>query len=153
MNMFSRISIVTLSFLALNAATQTPTNKKLAVKSFEDLALGKQPLNVLAELVAKDTPLVAKFYMPGCGPCKGTEEGFERMAKKYQGQAEFVIIDTTRFDLAKSYAIRTVPTFIIFHKNKKVAQFKRDGIKKEGFEEAIEKELKKLGVTGAQEKA
>ena len=158
MKLIFRMSLLSLSCLTLNAATTIPQAPKAvaptsAIQKFEDLTLGKQPLKVLSQLVGSDKPFIAKFYIPGCPYCKATEAGFEQLAKKYQGKAEFVIVDTTRFDLGRSYGVTLHPTFIIFHKGKKVAQFKRGGNKKEGYEESIEKSLKKLGIGEPEAKA
>lgn len=151
MKMISRVSVIALSVLALNAAPPTPTPQKKAVIAFEEIAFGKKSSAAFAELIAKPLPIIVKFYLPGCGPCKSTEADFEMLAKKYQDQAMFVTLDVTKFDIADKYSIKTVPTFILFNKNKKIAQFKRDGLKKDGFIATIEKELKKLTIP--QEKA
>ena len=93
----------------------------------------------MSQLVASEKPVVVKFYLPNCPYCKATEAGFEQLAKKYQGKAEFVTVDTTRFDLGRSYGVTLHPTFIIFHKGKKVAQFKRGGIKKKAMKSQLKR--------------
>lgn len=155
MKMISRIGIVACSFFALGAAPSQPdwANPGQAqaaapgVKNFSEFAKNKKnALDGMAELIAKSVPVIVKFSRPGCGPCIASVPAFHELAVKYGEKAIFVSVDTAVFDIASKYEIRSVPTFVIFNKGKRVAQFGSTGLKKEGFAATIETELKKLKV-------
>lgn len=136
MNVFLRVTFLTLSCFALNAASNA--GSETAVKSFDEMVMqGKKPHHAFAELIKGKKPVVVKFFMPGCGPCVSTVEVFEQLAKKYD-KAEFVTIDVTKYDLGNQFGIRSVPTFIIFIEGKKIAQSKRGALV-----QTVEKTLKK----------
>lgn len=67
----------------------------------------------------KNQPVVVDFYSPYCGPCRKLSPEFDQVAEKYQGQINFVKVNTAKFsELAESYNVYGVPTVIIFEKGK-----------------------------------
>lgn len=125
-------TLLALTCLSLNAASG------LAVKDFASFVKDKKAQTAFDDLIKGPKPVVVKFFLPGCGPCNATVATFEELAKKHS-HAEFITLDVTKFDIGNRYGIRTAPTFIIFSKGKKIAQFKRGELV-----DTIEKELKKL---------
>lgn len=142
--MIVRTAFITLTCFALHAATAPDTLKQ--VKSFDAFAQGKSASAAFNELIDQKIPVVVKFFLPGCGPCKSTETEFEDLAKQYKDSALFVVLDTTKNDLANKFKVHAVPTFIIFKNGKKISDFRRGGLDKDGFAASIKKELKKLNV-------
>lgn len=138
-----RISIIALTCTALNAAV-APAPKQ--VKSFEEFARGRSAREAFKELINQETPVIVKFFLPGCQPCKSTEAEFEDLAKEYKDVAHFVALDTTKNTLSQTYKVHAVPTFIMFKSGKKIVDFKRNGLHKDGFVSTIKKELKRLNV-------
>ena len=114
----------------------------LYVKSFDEFVANKNPHTVFNALTSGEKPLIVKFFMTGCGPCKSTEPGYEALAKKYKDHALFITINVDKYDIGNKFKFSSVPTFMLFSKGKKIAQFKRSD-----FVGTINKELAKLGVS------
>jgi len=69
------------------------------------------------EIINGDKPVLVDFYAEWCGPCKMMGPILEDMAQNYKsiGKAEIIKVDIdTLRNLAISYDIMSVPTFIFF---------------------------------------
>ena len=67
------------------------------------------------ELIQSDTPVLVDFYADWCGPCKAMEPVVKEVAKAVQGKARVVKVDVDkRVQIAQTYNVSAVPTFIIF---------------------------------------
>lgn len=69
----------------------------------------------LNELLGKEMPVLADFSATWCGPCKAMLPIVERLATRFDGQAEVVKVDIDRAsELALAHGVRSVPTFLLF---------------------------------------
>ena len=89
----------------------------------------KQPVEPLPGSKLKDAlssgqPTMADFGAGWCQPCKMMEPVLKEAARKYQGKANIVYVDTDKFpQIARSYKIRAIPTQIFFDaKGEKVSE-------------------------------
>lgn len=66
---------------------------------------------------------VIDFHAKWCGPCKTMSPLFDKMKEKYGDKAEFVKVDIeVDEDLASSYNISSVPTFLIVKDDVTIAE-------------------------------
>lgn len=71
--------------------------------------------NELSQLVNQEKPVLADFSATWCGPCKAMLPIVERLATRFDGQAEVVKVDIEQAsELALSHGVRSVPTFLLF---------------------------------------
>ena len=72
---------------------------------------------------AEQLPMVVDFWAPWCGPCRSFAPTFESVAKQWSGRAKFVKVNTEQAQqVAASMRIRSIPTIMIIHHGKVVAQ-------------------------------
>ena len=72
------------------------------------------------EEVLKYAYLLVDFWAPWCGPCRMVSPVIEQLAKDYAGRIVFAKVNVDENQsIAKSFAIQSIPTMIIF-KNGKV---------------------------------
>ncbi|CAN1210380.1 thioredoxin [Tumidithrix helvetica PCC 7403] len=62
-----------------------------------------------------EVPLLVDFYAPWCGPCQIMAPILEQVSAKISDTAQIVKINTDTYpSLATQYAIRALPTFVLF---------------------------------------
>jgi thioredoxin 2 len=72
---------------------------------------------VLALIRRASLPVLVDFYSPTCMPCHMMEPIVDGLARRRRGELMVVKVNTDRIpQLAASYGIMGVPTFILFHK-------------------------------------
>jgi thioredoxin 1 len=69
------------------------------------------------ELIQSETPVLVDFFATWCGPCKAMEPIVKEVAQTVQGKARVVKVDIDkRAQIAQTYNVQAVPTFMIFKK-------------------------------------
>jgi thioredoxin len=74
-------------------------------------------------LLSSSTVVVADFYADWCGPCKQIAPIFEQLSAQLSrpNKITFAKIDTDKQqDLARSYGVKAMPTFMVFRNARRV---------------------------------
>lgn len=73
--------------------------------------------------IKSDIPLLVDFWAPWCGPCKAMAPQFEKAASRLEPAVRLAKINTDEEqELAGRFAIRGIPTMILFRHGKEIAR-------------------------------
>lgn len=73
------------------------------------------------EVLNSSVPVLVEFWAPWCKPCRTVEPTLERISINFTGRAKVVRVNTELCPvLAARYAIRGLPTTILFNRGKLV---------------------------------
>jgi thioredoxin 1 len=84
-------------------------------------ALAVTDKNFQQEVLESEIPVLVDFWAPWCGPCRMLEPIVNEIAEQYEGQVKVVKLNTDEnSEIATKYAIRSIPTLMIFKGGQKV---------------------------------
>jgi thioredoxin len=79
--------------------------------------------NYLSILRKSDKPVLVKFWAPWCRYCVKMAPEFHKAAATFRGKVTFAEVKTdTQMQVSRRYQIRSLPTIILFKKDKVIGR-------------------------------
>lgn len=75
------------------------------------------------DVLKADKPVLVDFWAEWCGPCRAIAPSLEALAEEYEGKLEVVKVNIDENPMTPTqYAVRGIPTLLIFKDGKVAAQ-------------------------------
>ena len=121
-------------------------NKK---PKFQTLAITDQNFNEY--IPNKDMPVLVDFWAPWCGPCRVVGPIIDELAEEYQGRAIVAKINIDQNpSLANHFKVKSIPTLMIFEKDRLVERWS-GLVPKPNLEEILNAYIKDWDVASEEE--
>ena len=96
------------------------------------------------DVISSDKPVFVDFWAELCGPCRMVGPVVEELAADYDGKVNFVKVNVDQAgELASKYNVFSIPTLILLHKGKVIAQQVGSG-SKETYQNMIDGAIAKI---------
>lgn len=114
-----------------NAVNRVPGSKLVAgpkcgkckASILDGVPLDLTAANFQTQIGRSDLPVVVDFWASWCGPCKMMAPVFTQVAHQMASKARFAKVNTEQEQgIAGQYAIRSIPTLILFKNGKEVSR-------------------------------
>lgn len=80
-------------------------------------------VNELSGVLSKESAVLADFYSETCVPCRQMSPVLEELEHELSGSVKAVKVNVaSNSELAESYGVRAVPTFIMFKNGKETGR-------------------------------
>lgn len=98
--------------------------------------------NFEAEVANSKTLVLVDFWASWCVPCKQTEPIVNSLAEEFKDKIKVAKVNVdTDADIANRFAVRGVPTFLIFKNGEVVDQITSGTLKKDTFTQILKKHM------------
>ena len=95
------------------------------------------------EVLKGEMPVLAEFFASWCGHCKNMEPILNELSAEYFGKVKICAVDIDKTpQAAAAYAVRAIPTFLLFKDENSYERFSGE-MSKAALKEKIEASLKK----------
>ena len=98
--------------------------------------------NFEAEVAKSNKIVLVDFWASWCVPCKQTEPIINSLAEEFKDKIKVAKVNVdTDADIANRFAVRGVPTFLLFKNGEVVDQITSGTLKKDTFMQILKKHL------------
>ena len=113
----------TINRVGSDKLTEQPKCGKCHQPLFQGQPLSADDASFTRLLNKEQLPLVVDFWAEWCGPCKSFAPVFLQAAREWEPRARFIKVNTEQAQqTAGQFAIRSIPTLMIFKNGKPVIQ-------------------------------